>query len=104
MRIDSYRTQERALMACTARDAFDHVIIDGKKILAKGPKNCVPARLCRWYEDVEWFFSDDRSYIYNFATICDVLDLPAEDIRGKLAYFMKNMKEYEENYNPFRGV
>ena len=91
-------------MANAIRDAFDEVILKCLKFEKVSPETLSRAELRKWYEEICWFFSDEVSHLYSFASICQWLNLPKSRIRGQLAYFMKNPQEYEETQAKFRGV
>jgi hypothetical protein len=44
-----------------------------------------PSRMQERSELAAWFASTDRSYVFAFESVCDVLDLCASDIRDRIA-------------------
>lgn len=67
---------ERRLMLAVLEDAVDSY---RKYALARDPRE----QAC-FLEAREWFFSTDRSWLFAFENICDVLEMNAEYLRGGL--------------------
>lgn len=67
---------ERRLMIAILEDAVE---IYRKQIDARDPRN---QQL--WSEAAEWFGDPDRTWLYSFENICDVLDINADYLRGGL--------------------
>jgi hypothetical protein len=67
---------ERRLMLAVLEDAVDSY---RKYALARDPRE----QAC-FLEAKEWFVSDDRSWLFAFENICDVLEMNAEYLRGGL--------------------
>ena len=67
---------ERRLMLAVLEDAVDSY---RKYALARDPRE----QAC-FLEAREWFHSDDRSWLFAFENICDVLEMNAEYLRGGL--------------------
>jgi hypothetical protein len=67
---------ERRLMLAVLEDAVDSY---RKYALAREPRE----QAC-FLEAREWFYSDDRSWLFAFENICDVLEMNADYLRGGL--------------------
>ena len=67
---------ERRLMLAVLEDAVDSY---RKYALAQDPRE----QAC-FLEAKEWFVSNDRSWLFAFENICDVLEMNAEYLRGGL--------------------
>ena len=67
---------ERRLMLAVLEDAVDSY---RKYALARDPRE----QAC-FLEAKEWLVSDDRSWLFAFENICDVLEMNAEYLRGGL--------------------
>jgi hypothetical protein len=67
---------ERRLMLAVLEDAVDSY---RKYALAQDPRE----QSC-FLEAKEWFVSSDRSWLFAFENICDVLEMNAEYLRGGL--------------------
>jgi hypothetical protein len=67
---------ERRLMLAVLEDAVDSY---RKYAIARDPRE----QAC-FLEAREWFLSDDRSWLFAFENICDVLEMNAEYLRSGL--------------------
>ena len=67
---------ERRLMLAVLEDAVDSY---RKYAIARDPRE----QAC-FLEAREWFLSDDRSWLFAFENICDVLEMNADYLRGGL--------------------
>jgi hypothetical protein len=74
---------ERRLMLAVLEDAVDSY---RKYALARDPRE----QAC-FLEAKEWFLSDDRSWLFAFENICDVLEMNAEYLRGGLERWRRNL-------------
>jgi hypothetical protein len=67
---------ERRLMLAVLEDAVDSY---RKYALARDPRE----QAC-FLEAREWFLSDDRSWLFAFENVCDVLEMNPDYLRGGL--------------------
>jgi len=73
---------ERRLMLAVLEDAVDSY---RKYALARDPRE-----QAYFLEAKEWFSSDDRSWLFAFENICDVLEMNAEYLRLGLDRWRRN--------------
>jgi hypothetical protein len=76
---------ERRLMLAVLEDAVDSY---RKYALAHDPRE----QAC-FLEAKEWFFSPDRSWLFAFENICDVLEMNADYLRMGLDRWRKALAE-----------
>ena len=67
---------ERRLMLAVLEDAVDSY--------RKHAVACDPKEQACFLEAKEWFYSSDRSWLFAFENICDVLEMNAEYLRSGL--------------------
>src|SRR5215203_1956555 len=67
---------ERRLMLAVLEDAVDS--------FRKHAAACDPREQASFLEAKEWFSSDDRSWLFAFENICDVLEMNADYLRSGL--------------------
>jgi hypothetical protein len=67
---------ERRLMLAVLEDAVDSY--------RKHAGACDPREQACFLEAKEWFLSDDRSWLFAFENICDVLEMNADYLRSGL--------------------
>jgi hypothetical protein len=67
---------ERRLMLAVLEDAVDSY--------RKHAAACDPREQACFLEAKEWFWSDDRSWLFAFENICDVLEMNADYLRSGL--------------------
>jgi hypothetical protein len=67
---------ERRLMLAVLEDAVDSY--------RKHAAACDPREQACFLEAKEWFLSDDRSWLFAFENICDVLEMNADYLRSGL--------------------
>lgn len=86
---------ERRLMLAVLEDAVDSY--------RKHAAACDPREQACFLEAKEWFSSDDRSWLFAFENICDVLEMNADYLRSGLdrwrrAVVVRNSQRAESHY------
>ena len=74
---------ERRLMLAVLEDAVDSY---RKHAMARDPRD----QAC-FLEAKEWFVSDDRSWLFAFENICDVLEMNADYLRSGLDKWRRSL-------------
>src|SRR5689334_16027775 len=74
---------ERRLMLAVLEDAVD--------AYRKHVGACDPREQASFLEAKEWFSSDDRSWLFAFENICDVLEMNADYLRSGLDRYRRTV-------------
>ena len=88
-------TGERRLLFAVLEEAVDSFLRYRTATTRRGKR--------LFHETVEWFWSEDESWLYSFAIICRHLDLDAEYIRGGLQRLSDMEPEKRTNASSPRG-
>ena len=79
----SYRSPEQRLWAAILQTALDD--------LGGGRSGQSPRRPGQIHEAYSWVLEDDRSWIFSFRSLCEMLGLDADAVRGAIVYRMQHL-------------